>query len=296
MSARAVSDPVPSAVASASPPDASVSSPPAPAPPAASPARVAIGTPYFYGDAPDPAIRLDDASLGPLAHDPPPDATHALPRVVIDVIKAAGPVKAAAIQAKARAGYWGKVIECYRPGAVKDQTLRGETTLRVTLSRGEVRKAKVTKPMPDKDVSACLAKRMVGLEMPEAKRTTTATMTIHVAPGDEPMPPAEDTVTRGPGRVDPALVARAFEEARPALLACYEASLDYAPASRGWLLVRIQVAPGGQVAEAFESRTKLPDERLARCALRVVRKLVIAPPEGGPVRLFVPIRFEPAGR
>ena len=42
--------------------------------------------------------------------------------------------------------------------------------------------------------------------------------------------------------------------------------------------------------------TQFPDERLSRCVLRALRKLVIDPPEGGSLRMFVLLRFDPGDR
>ncbi len=261
--------------------------------PVRAPARIELGAIYALGEPHVTPSDLTAASLGPLSTEPPVDTTHALPRVIIDVPKSIGPLKKGAVQADARAEFWGRVIECYRPGAVKDQSLRGETTLKLTIAKGEVRRAKLLKPMPDKDVSACFAKRLQGLKMPAARGSSTVTMKIHVAPGDEPMPPADDTVTRGPGRLMPDKVRQTLLDRMATFDDCYEKARGYAPELEGWLSIRIQVAPDGKVSEAFEVGTHFPDERLSRCVIRDVRKITTEPPEGGSVRMVVLLRFDP---
>ena len=268
----------------------------APAGPERTPARIEVGAIYALGDAHATPPDLLDSRLGPLVSEPPVDTTHAMPRVIIDVPKSIGPLKKGAVQADARAELWGSVIECYRPGALKDQSLRGETTLKVTIAKGEVKRAKVLKSMPDKDVSACFAKKLQGLEMPSSRGTSTVTMKIHVAPGDEPMPPRNDAATRGPGRLDPERVRKSILERMTVLERCYDEARAYAPKLQGWTSIRIQIARNGTLSEAFEIGTQFPDERLSRCVLRDVRKLVVDPPEGGSLRMFLLLRFDPGER
>jgi hypothetical protein len=257
------------------------------------PPSVTIGEVTTFGDPHHWPDDLGDAEQGPLSHEPPTDATHPLPRVIIEASRAAGPLKAEAIQAPARAGFWGKVIECYRPGAVRDPALRGETRLKITVSKGAIRRAKTIAAMPDKAVSACIEKKLVGLEMPIAKRPTTALLKIHVAPGDEPMAPPEDAITRGPGQIAAHEVRDALVASLEPITRCHTAAREYAPLARGWLLVRIELDDTGRVSEAFETRTHFPDERLQRCILRALRKMTLVAPKGGRVRLFVPIRVDP---
>ena len=77
---------------------------------------------------------------------------------------------------------------------------------------------------------------------------------------------------------------------------CYDEARTRAPELRGWESIRIQVAKDGTLSEAFEVGTQFPDERLSRCVLRALRKLVVDPPEGGSLRMFVLLRFDPGER
>ena len=257
------------------------------------PAHVEIGDVVYLGEQAKLPPRLDDAATGAMTGSPPADTTHPMPRVVISVLKLTGKVKRDSVQAAARAGYWGKVIECYRPGALKNQSLRGETTLSVKIAKGTVQSARVITPMRDRDVSACFAKRMAGLAMPKSRGAIGATMTIEVSPGDEPLPPLEADVERGPGTLDLAHARSSLAEALPDLERCYADVRAYAPMMRGWMVARVGIDRDGRAGEAFEVMTQLPDLRLARCALHRLRKLTFDPPSGGAVRVLVPIRFVP---
>jgi hypothetical protein len=55
----------------------------------------------------------------------------------------------------------------------------------------------------------------------------------------------------------------------------------------------LHVTPSGKVDEAFEVESRFPDESAARCVLREARALEFPPPQGGDVRIVVPLRFAP---
>jgi hypothetical protein len=81
--------------------------------------------------------------------------------------------------------------------------------------------------------------------------------------------------------------------ALPHFVDCYEKTRAFTPDLRGWLSIRIQVAPDGQMQESFEAGSRFPDDHLARCVLHEVRKLTTDAPTGGAVRAVVDLRFDP---
>jgi len=283
---------------------------PAPAPvsaPAPAPAPViAIELPYKLGERPPPASaaeesersRWNQGGRGTPAGELPPAEGHPLPRVIVDIVKVKGPHKAAAIQRIARASLWGRIIECYRLGAHKDQSLKGKTTIRFQVSRaGKTSRAAATgSTLPDKEVVSCLAREVNSLALDRAKSGSSVTATIQVYPGDEPLPPPASAVKPGRGAVPPADVKRVVEEARPRIEACYRAALGALPELWGRIGARIHVTASGKVDEAFETESRFPEEGVTRCVLRELRAIELPPPSGGDVRIVVPIRLSPPER
>jgi outer membrane biosynthesis protein TonB len=187
------------------------------------------------------------------------------------------------------------VIGCYRLGAYKNQTLKGKTTVRFQVSRaGKVSRAAATgSTLADKDVVACLAREVNSLTAPRAKAGSTATATIQIYPGDDPMPPPESAIKAGPGMLSPAEIQRVMTAALPRFEACYKTSLEAFPELWGRLAVRFHVTASGKVDEAFEVESRFPDERAARCVLREARALEFPPPAGGDLRFIAPLRLSP---
>lgn len=119
---------------------------------------------------------------------------HPEPRVIIDAA-AKREADARSIQAAARRGFWGKAVGCYRPGLAEDPDLVIDAGFDVEVRGGAVRKATPrrrggkrggsARTTPPRAVSACIAKRLIGLAMPDGVRTS-ATIRVRIAPGDPP--------------------------------------------------------------------------------------------------------------
>ncbi|MCK6586168.1 MAG: AgmX/PglI C-terminal domain-containing protein [Polyangiaceae bacterium] len=223
---------------------------------------------------------------------------HPLPRVIVDIVKVKGPHKAASIQRIARASLWGKIIECYRLGAYKDQSLKGKTTIRFQVSRAgkASRSASTTSTLPDKEVVRCLARQINTLELERAKAGSSVTATIQVFPGDDPMPPPASAIKPGSGVISPAEVERAVRAASPRIEACYRAALGALPELWGRIGARLHITPSGKVDEAFEAESRFPEESVTRCVLRELLGMDLPKPSGGDVRILVPIRLSPGKR
>ncbi len=280
-----------------------VASAPAPASPPAPADAVAVGLPYALGEGARESgagvaelaelARWNHGGRGEGAPELPAPTGHPLPRVRVDVVAVRGPHAPRAIERVARAALWAKLIECYRPGAQRDGALRGKVTVVAKATRaGKLaapRLASVT--LRDPEVVRCFVARVAGLDVPPARAASTVTLSLQIAPGDEPLPPAADLILPGSGRLDPELARAAFAAAEPALVACFAASRAEDPGLWGRIAVRVHVAADGRVDEAFEAESRFPDPRVTACVLRAARGLVLPSPIGGDLRAIVPLRF-----
>ncbi len=119
---------------------------------------------------------------------PAPRGGHPEPRVVVDVVRVAGPHQRAEIEREARKALWGKIVGCYRPAAAKKPGLKGEATLKLRVAAAGGVSA--VRPGPstfgDADLVACLRQHVAELALPKAPADSDVEMEIHVAPGDPP--------------------------------------------------------------------------------------------------------------
>jgi hypothetical protein len=126
-------------------------------------------------------------------------APHPEPRVIIEV-SAKRASDAAAIQAAARRGFWGKAVGCYKPALADHTELEVDASFQIEVRGGRIADASAAKPRGSKrggksrpsgsaQVSACVAKRLVGLEMPGGLRSS-AKLRLRLAPGDPPQQPS----------------------------------------------------------------------------------------------------------
>ncbi|WP_437999235.1 AgmX/PglI C-terminal domain-containing protein [Sorangium sp. So ce185] len=322
---RPAGAPAPSVASTAASSAAAPSSPPAPsAPPPAAPSvadaappaapsaadaaalqgpSIAIEPPYKLGQHPVPRGQAEAAERdrwnaggrGEPPAPPPPAEGHPLPRIIVDIDKVNGPLKAREVERIARRHLWIHVYACYRLRAYRDPSLHGKTTVRLTVSRaGKVTGARATSStLSAPDVVSCLAARARSLPLPRAKAGSTVVATLQVYPGDDPVEPPPSVLAPGPGELRPDAIEAALAEAMPAFRSCYDAALAGAPALWGRLAIRFHVTDSGAVDEAFEVESRFPDERLARCVLRRARALTFPAPEGGDLRFVVPLRFSP---
>ena len=120
-------------------------------------------------------------------------APHPEPRVVIDVTTPKASKSGAAVQAAARRGFWGKAVGCYKQSAKDAPALEIDATLTTDVRGGAVKRADFKKGKQGKRsreqqkkvdaVGRCLAKQIVGLEMPKSARGF-FTLQVHIRPGD----------------------------------------------------------------------------------------------------------------
>ncbi|MGK3966963.1 AgmX/PglI C-terminal domain-containing protein [Sorangium sp. So ce118] len=267
------------------------------------PPSIEIEPPYKLGQHPAPrgqaeAAERDRWNAGGRGDPPaPPPAAegHPLPRIIVDIAKVKGPLKAREVERIARRHLWIHVYSCYRLRAYRDPSLHGKTTVRLTVSRaGKVTGARATaSTLSAPDVVSCLAERARSLSLPRAKAGSTVVATLQVYPGDDPVEPPPSVLAPGPGELGPEAISAAAAEALPAWRSCYEAALAGAPELWGRLAIRFHVTDSGAVDEAFEVESRFPDERLTRCVLRRARALTFPAPAGGDLRFVMPLRFSP---
>jgi hypothetical protein len=231
--------------------------------------------------------------LGELAAELPPVPGHPAPKVIIDVTRATGGLRAADAQRVLRKGFWIKVVECFSLSAYKDQKLRGAAAFTLgVVAGGKVSAVRVGKhDFKEPDVPRCLGNQLRAFALPAAKGRSTLSVEIQVGHGDEPVPPPASLIVPGEGTLAPDQIAAATEAARPAFEACYKAALDYAPALWGRLGIRFHVTEKGKTDEAFEVESRFPDERVTLCVLRAARQMTFPVPAGGDIRFVVPLRF-----
>jgi hypothetical protein len=231
--------------------------------------------------------------MGDLIAEVPPPDEHPMPRVIIDVTRAAGPHSKADVQRLARRNYWIRVIGCYSLGAYKDQKLRGKTAVSFAISpAGKIESTRtVSTTLADAAVATCLSDDLKDLEMPKAKGRTAVGAEIQIGPGDEPMPPPKDVLKPGDGVVDLEAARAAVALAAPSFEACYARAMLYAPELWGRIAIRFHVSEKGKLDEAFETESRFPDEAVTRCVLHHARELRFAKPQGGDVRFVVPLRL-----
>ncbi|MFT3773306.1 MAG: AgmX/PglI C-terminal domain-containing protein [Minicystis sp.] len=235
----------------------------------------------------------NQGGLGELTSPLPPVPGHPAPKVIIDVTRASGAIRAADAQRVLRKGLWIKVVECFSLAAYKDQKLRGAVKLAATVSAtGKVSSARATQHnFPDDEVPRCLGNQLRAFAMPKAKGRTTLALEIQIGHGDEPVPPPASLIVAGDGELTPEQVRTAIEGAQPEFEGCYRAALAYAPELWGRMGIRFHVTEKGKTDEAFEVESRFPDERVSLCVLRAARQIVFPKPVGGDLRFIVPLRL-----
>jgi hypothetical protein len=104
---------------------------------------------------------------------------------------------------------------------------------------------------------------------------------------------AEDpTVTRGPGAIDLAAVqAVVARHAGGRIQECYAQAVRRVPGLWGRLVLRLDVAPNGGIREIVETDSTFPDSLTTRCAVEAIQPIGLPPPQGGDLRIVLPIRF-----
>jgi len=264
--------------------------------------RIEIEPSYAWGEAsPIAASELEPANRGgegALTGKRPKAAGHPHPRVIVDVPPVGGPHRKKSVLAKARSGSWNRIIRCYQEDAYARPDLEGEVSLRATVTGGgkltRLRVAKSTFPK-DTGVANCFKKRLGGMKMPQARKSSSAKIVIKLWPGDDPLPPPPGVdVERGPGSLRHEPVAEALSTQLGGFHACYEEALaSYAPELWGRLAIRVHVDASGVVDEAFQVESSFPDEHVVRCALKHAHTLQLPAPEGGDVRWVLALRLAP---
>ena len=129
----------------------------------------------------------------------------------------------------------------------------------------------------------------------DAPEVTFAALDAETAASGEPPPapkPAPGTVMAGERDVD--ALRSVVAGAGDAVQACYARALAVAPWISGRLVVRMTIAPGGEVSEAAVAIGPVDAEALVGCVLSVCRALRF-PPAAEETRVDAPFDLVPSG-
>jgi hypothetical protein len=278
----------------------------APAPPSTTPdVRIVIEAPYKLDQPPAPTSRQqyqadilerrrwNDGGLGELAADQPGPVGHPDPRVVVNVDAVRGPHEQATVQRLARKHQWIEIARCYRLGFHEDPELRGWTKARMIIgSNGRVRSTKLLDTELDReDVPKCMVDKLKKLRFPAARSNSRVDLSMRVGPGDDPVPPPDELLLAGKGKLEVAAMRRGVEAGVAQFEACYRAAFDYAPGLWGRIAIRFHLTEHGTLDEAFQVESRFPDVRVSQCVLRAARKLRFDAPKEGDIRFVVALRL-----
>ena len=88
-------------------------------------------------------------------------------------------------------------------------------------------------------------------------------------------------------------VRQVLKQAMPRLRQCYERELLANPELAGQVIARVAVLADGTVEDVRGEKIRLASGIAVACIFRTLRRLRFPQPEGGPVRLTIPLMFEP---
>lgn len=134
--------------------------------------------------------------------------------------------------------------------------------------------------MPMVDTIQAIA---VDLEARQAGPTSTSR-----APA-EPREPSEPET----GKVDPSNVRAVFAQHQAAFQRCYERALKRDSSLQGKITLSVVIGSSGKVSKANVTGVTLQDSEMNRCMEGQVRAMNFAKPQGGAVRVNMPMSFQP---
>ena len=219
---------------------------------------------------------------------------HPAPRVIVDNPRVSGRIRSATVLRTARAkGYW-LIRTCYDAALTENQQLRGKLSVRFTIrpSGTVVRPAIVGKPtLGDDKTVQCIRRSLRKITFPRLRGDAKATVDIQVNPGDAPVPVPRDD-TPGAGLIDPPLVQGTLAAGAGAVIQqCFVDGAHRMPGLWGRMLLLADVAPDGTIRTVTEAESTFPDPLTTRCVSDAIRSLVLPAPQGGDLRIVIPIRF-----
>jgi hypothetical protein len=262
---------------------------------------VAFETPYKLGSRPrlrDPDFAKRDARSLARWNAGGRDGTwHPEPRVMVDRLEARGRIDDALVLREVRRRQYGPIRRCYDAALARDPGLQGRMRVQLNVAHtGAVRAPKAVgkATLADADLVDCVVRSFAGLRVSPTRRgAATVSLDVALHPGDAPVRPSEDPApTPGTGVVDAhRALAAIVGAARGPVEGCYERGRARVSGLWGRMALRLDVAPDGVVRSVQESESLFPDPETTRCASEALRLVPLPPPQGGEVRLVVPIRF-----
>jgi hypothetical protein len=262
---------------------------------------VAFETPYKLGSRPTlrsaGAAKAEEEALNRWNIGGRNGEWHPHPRVIVDNVRVDGRIRSSVVLSTSRAkGYW-HIRQCYDAALPDEPELRGKMSIRFTIRHTgtAIRPVLVGKPtLDDPKVVDCIRQSFRKIRFPRTRRgDARATLDIAVSPGDAPMKRVEDPpVTPGSGTLALSTVqALVAKQAGDRIQRCFVDAATRVPGLWGRLVLRADVAPNGGIRELVEIESSFPDPQTTQCAIDAIRPLGLPPPQGGDVRVVIPIRF-----
>lgn len=212
---------------------------------------------------------------------------HAAPRIMIDVEGAGDAPALADLQRVARAkGYW-PVRRCYESGLRRDQHLRGNVALTLSVDASGTVTAATSAPakgtaLADPVAAACVVRELALLSFAEPARTSVdagaagaevaARVDVTLGTGDAPVFAAAPIPNAE-------AVREALRQRWPEATQCYARALEHDPHAGGRMDLHFRVAKDGRVLSVQEGDAHLAAADLASCVLDVYERatLPVAP-------------------
>ncbi len=152
-------------------------------------------------------------------------------------------------------------------------------------------------PSPDGILQARLQRAVAELDDHEVRRGPRYVMagspTLAYPDDQGPGPRVRIGVSTVVGRLPPAVVRYIVRSRSDALLRCYEAGLAITPSLRGKVVSDFTVGRDGSIGDVSTSGD-LPSANMKACVKRALQGLMFPLPEGGGIKVSLPILFEPA--
>ena len=105
--------------------------------------------------------------------------------------------------------------------------------------------------------------------------------------------PAESPQAKTEGRLDPAVIQATIREHYGAVRRCFELGLVRDPELGGRVLIRFVITESGDVKDATDGGSDVPDAQVVGCIAREFSRLKFPRPDGGRVTVVYPLMLEP---
>ncbi|MCU0691558.1 MAG: AgmX/PglI C-terminal domain-containing protein [Polyangiaceae bacterium] len=264
---------------------------------------VAFEAPYKLGQRPSlrsPSAALaEQAELARWNEGGRTGPWHPAVRIGVDDPRVSGSISANTVLTVARRdGYW-PIRRCFEEGLADNPELGGKVRVRFTLrnSGTAVRPTFEGDPeLQNREVADCVRRCFRSIRFPRTRKDdATVTLTVAMYPGDAPVRRSEaPPVTAGPGTLEmPVVHALVAAQAGAQAQRCYLDGVSRMPGLWGRLVLRADVGATGALRNVVEFESTFPDPGTTKCVQDAVSRVALPPPQGGDLRVVIPIRFGP---